>query len=55
MGAGEPAPRAPKANLEAIASILAVGVLPPESPKRRLSGRYREQGDESPTISGRRT
>ncbi len=27
MGAGEPAPRAPKANLEAIASILAVGVL----------------------------
>ena len=51
----EPEPLAPKANLEAIASILAVGVLPPESPKGRLSGRYPEQGEESLNISGRKT
>ena len=43
MGAGEPAPRAPKANLEAIASILAVGVLRRRARKGGFPGDIRSQ------------
>ena len=50
-----PEPHLQKENLQAIASILAVGRAPPESPKGRGFGGHWEKGEESLNISGRRT
>ena len=51
----EPEPLPPKANLEAIASILAVGVLRRRARKGEASRGYQEKVEKSLTISGRRT
>ena len=51
----EPDSLSPKENLEAIASILAVRRPALESPKWRFPERCRENREESPNMSGRRT
>ena len=51
----EPDPLSPKENLEAIVSILAIGVLRWRARNERLPERCRENGEESPNMSGIRT